>query len=63
MFDFTHPAYRPLWVRIAVVAVATGWGVFELATGNPGWAVLFLSAGGYAAYKLLATFRSEDRPS
>lgn len=60
MFDFTHPFYRPLATRLIVVAVALGWGLFELSGGSPGWAIMFLAAGGYAAYRLLLTYRRED---
>ncbi len=35
-----------------VTVLATGlWAVVELATGNPGWAVLFGAASAYAAWE------------
>ena len=48
-----HPALRPLWVRILVVAVAVAglWGVFEFFTGAPFWGVLFFGLAGYASWE------------
>ena len=62
MFDFDEPFFRPLWVRIVVVSICVGWGLFELLTGSMGWAIMFLAAGGYVAYRLLVAFNPEDRP-
>lgn len=56
LFDLDHPWFRPLWRRVLAVAVALGWGVFELALGSPGFALLFLALGGYAAWRLFVTF-------
>lgn len=47
MRDADHPWMRPLWRRVALVAVCAVWAVIELATNSPGWALL---AGGMAAY-------------
>ncbi len=62
MFDFNHPFFSPLWIRVSVVAVCTGWGMIELATGAPGWALIFLGVGGIAAYRFFVTFspRGDD---
>jgi len=40
-FDFEHPFFDPLWIRIAVFGVCMGWGLFELLAGAPFWAILF----------------------
>ena len=56
MFDFDNPFYRPLWRRAVLVAACMGWGGAELATNSPGFAILFLALGGYAAYRLFVTF-------
>jgi hypothetical protein len=42
----THPFYRPLWVRISIVAVTASWVTFEYAYGNSGL-FLALSAGAF----------------
>lgn len=48
--DPAHPFFRPLWVRVAVVAFALGWAAVELYNGSPGWATLFGAAGLYALW-------------
>ncbi|RVD37518.1 DUF3329 domain-containing protein, partial [Mesorhizobium sp. M4A.F.Ca.ET.020.02.1.1] len=32
MKDYEHPFFRPLWRRIAVVAVCLAWSVIEFAS-------------------------------
>lgn len=60
MFDFDNPWFRPLWRRVVVCALALGWGVFELLTASPGWAMLFLAMGAYATYRLFVVFEPKD---
>ena len=48
--DTDHPFFRPLWIRILLVAICVGWGVLEFATASPFWGVLFLGLGAYAAW-------------
>ncbi|MBK8456093.1 MAG: hypothetical protein IPL47_02460 [Phyllobacteriaceae bacterium] len=50
LIDPTHPFYRPLWVRIAIVAVCFAWAAVEIAIGAPFWGVLFGGAGLYAVF-------------
>jgi hypothetical protein len=50
--DRDHPVFRRTWVRWATVLAPSLWAVFELWTGNPGWAILFGAAGAYAAWEL-----------
>lgn len=45
MFNLDHEFFRPLWVRIAVTAVALGWSVIEFLTAAPFWGVLFGATG------------------
>jgi fatty acid desaturase len=54
--DTDHPMFRPLWVRVLIVAVACGWGLLEFATGAPFWGVIFLALGGYAAWGFFFAF-------
>ena len=61
MFDFSHPVFRPLWVRVLVVAVALGWALTEAVGGNPGWALIFGAIGAVAVWGLLLTY-DPDRP-
>ncbi|MFC5587145.1 DUF3329 domain-containing protein [Nitratireductor kimnyeongensis] len=60
MIDARHPFFRPLWRRVAVVAVCLGWGVFEFVSGAPFWGILYTAVGVYAAWSLLYTFKPGD---
>ncbi|TKT82544.1 hypothetical protein [Aquamicrobium sp. LC103] len=68
LLDASHPFFRPLWRRVAVVVVCLGWGLFEFASGAPLWGTLFVGAGLYSAWALLIAFKPEpdveerDRP-
>lgn len=43
--DPNDPFYRPLWRRVAIVALMIGWGLFELSRGAGVWAAGFLLGG------------------
>jgi hypothetical protein len=60
--DTDHPFFRPLWVRIVVVAVAAAWGILEIATGSPFWAILFLGLAAYAAWGFFFAQKPDDGP-
>ncbi len=57
--DTDHPMFRPLWVRVLVVALAVGWAIFEFTTGSLAWGALFLALGGYAAYAFFMASRAK----
>lgn len=61
-FDFNHPFFRPLWLRVAIVAVCICWAAFELVLGSPGWALLFGALGLFSGYRLFVTFAPRDKP-
>lgn len=53
MSSFDHPMFRPLLVRIAVVAFCFAWaGVEIFAMKSFLWAAIFVAAGAYAGYHL-----------
>ena len=54
--DTDHPMFRPLWVRILIVAICVGWAIFEFTTGSGFWGVLFLALGAYAAWGFFVAF-------
>lgn len=56
LFDLDHPFFRPLWIRVLIVLACLGWAAFEMATGNPFWAILFGAMGLYAAYGFFVAF-------
>ncbi len=62
LFDFDHPFFRPAWLRIAIVVVCLGWAALEIATGAPGWAMLFGGVGVYAGYRFFFAFNPRDEP-
>ena len=53
LLDADHPFFRQAWRRWATALVPLCWGVMELATGSPGWAVMFGAAGAYALWVLV----------
>lgn len=56
MFDLDDAFFRPLWIRLLLVALALGWGLFEFASGAPFFGVIFAALGLYAAWRLFVTF-------
>lgn len=56
LIDAEHPFFRPLWRRIAVVAVCALWAAMEWATASPFWAVLASALGLCAFYALILTY-------
>ena len=50
LFDMNHDWLRPLWVRVLIVVVAGGWGVFEWINEQYVWAMIFLVRAGYAVW-------------
>ena len=41
LIDLEHPFFKPVWIRVAVVAVCAGWALLEFANGNVLWGVFF----------------------
>lgn len=60
LFDFNDPFYRPLWLRIAIVTVCFGWGVFEFVSGSPFWGVVFWGVAAFAFHGLFIAFNPRD---
>jgi hypothetical protein len=62
--DPQHPFYRPLWRRVAIVALCLGWGVYEFVSGSPFWGVLFVALGLFCAWQFFVAFADKegDRP-
>jgi hypothetical protein len=60
MFDLQAAFFRPLWIRIATVAVCLGWAGVELAGGSAGFAMIFAAAGFYAAWQFFIAWAPQD---
>ena len=56
IFDLQHPFFGPLWRRALVTAIAFGWAGVELASGAPGWALLFAAAGAWCGYQFFVVW-------
>lgn len=56
LLDVQHPFFRPLWRRIAVVAVCLGWAAVEFAQDALFWGVLFGAVGLYCAHQFFIAF-------
>ncbi|MGB3387497.1 MAG: DUF3329 domain-containing protein [Pseudaminobacter sp.] len=54
--DNEHPFFRPLWRRIAVVAVCIAWAGVEIAAGERIWALVASAAACYAVWQLLLRY-------
>ncbi len=48
---------RPLWIRIAVVALPAAWAIFEFSNGQAVWGTLFGGVAAWGAYTLLYDFK------
>lgn len=57
MFDLNHSFFRPLWLRVLIVAIAFGWSLVELNTDSPGWAIMFGAVSIYAAWSFFINFK------
>lgn len=60
LIDPSHPIYKPLWVRILIVAVCFGWAAVETLGSQPFWAMLSGALGAYSAWMLLLNFKPQS---
>jgi hypothetical protein len=49
--------FRPLWRRVAIVAVCAGWAVLEWTHGDETWTMIALAATAYGAWSLLYAYK------
>jgi hypothetical protein len=55
--DYEHPFFRPLWRRIAVVAICLVWSAVEFWSGAPFWGTMALGFAGYAVWQFFYLFK------
>lgn len=60
IFDVQSPIFRPLWLRIVIVAFTSCWTVFEAISGNTIWALIFGVAATYLAHQFFIAFDPPD---
>lgn len=58
-----HPFYRPLWVRLLIVAATAGWAAFEAFVVRDGfWTVLAVAVAAYCVVAFLIRFPRNPPP-
>jgi hypothetical protein len=61
IIDESHPFYKPLWRRLALVGVLAGWTAFEVFyTQQPLWMLVAGALLVYAAWILLITWKDSS---
>ncbi|WP_331371879.1 hypothetical protein [Sinorhizobium chiapasense] len=55
--DPDHPFYRPLWIRLLIVAACAAWTAVEFSNGQVTWGMIFLAVTAYAGCALLIFFK------
>lgn len=51
LIDLEDPFFAPLWIRVLVVVIAGGWGLFEFSAGAPMWGMIFLGISAICAWR------------
>lgn len=59
--DNQHPFFRPLWRRLAVIAVCVVWSAIEFAVGTPFWGTLLAGMAVYAVWTFLISYKPADK--
>jgi hypothetical protein len=58
LIDTSHEFYRPLGVRIAIVAVTAGWAAFEIFYAKQGfWSVIAAAIFALALWSFLISYK------
>lgn len=57
MKDSEHPFFRPLWRRVAVVAVCVVWAGIEFATGTSTWGMIALGFAAYGVWQFFIAYK------
>jgi hypothetical protein len=55
--DPDHPFYKPLWVRLLIVALCCVWTAVEFWNGADTWGMIFLAVSAYTACVLIIFFK------
>lgn len=58
-----HPFYRPLWRRVAIVAVVAVWAAWEVIYVKDGlWTMISVAFLGYAVWMFFITYKKPAEP-
>ncbi|KUF09327.1 hypothetical protein [Pseudoponticoccus marisrubri] len=55
-FNVQLAIFKPLWRRVAVVALCIGWALLEVLHGNLFWAMIFGAIGLYCCHQFFIAF-------
>lgn len=60
LLDLSHPFFKPLWRRIAIVAICIIWAVVEFVYGIPLLGTLFAGLGALCIWQFFFDFNPRD---
>jgi hypothetical protein len=60
LIDPDHAFYRPLWIRLLVVAVCASWTAVEFTMGSETWGFILLAITAYTSATLLVFYKPKD---
>ncbi|MEI2300109.1 hypothetical protein [Ensifer sp. MJa1] len=60
LIDPDHPFYRPLWIRLLIVAFCGVWTAVEFYGEQTVWGMIFLAMTAYASAALLVFYKPND---
>lgn len=62
--DTSHPFFKPLWRRVALVLFCGGWSAFEFYMEQGVWGWVTLAIFAYAVWAFLIVYKApEDGPA
>ncbi|MCX2699041.1 DUF3329 domain-containing protein [Ochrobactrum chromiisoli] len=61
MFDLNDARFKPLWLRVMLVAICFGWAAFEFVSRSPGWAAIFAAIGAWAVWGFFINFHPDGK--
>lgn len=55
--------FRPLWLRVAIVAACAGWALLEWVNGENGWAMMAAAVTAYGIWSFIIAYEPSKRES
>lgn len=60
--DINHPWLRPLWRRVLIVAITAAIALWDILSGNYGWALIFGGMAAYGVYIFFIAWKGDETP-
>jgi hypothetical protein len=57
MANWSHSFLDPLWRRVVLIAFCAAWVIFEIAAGEPFWAMIAIAMTAYGAWLYLWNYK------